>query len=111
MHKTIDFSDFVNAFDAMDRRDNFSLYGLRALFEYIEDLEGDTGESVELDVIALCCEYSEESPVEVSSNYNLEIEDTVGMDEDDYAEAVIEELEDSTWAVLLENGKILYQDF
>jgi hypothetical protein len=50
-------SIFVNAFDAMGRGDQFSYSGLRALFHYLDDMGSDT--SIELDVIALCCEFVE----------------------------------------------------
>ena len=50
-------SIFVNAFDAMGRGDQFSCSGLRALFHYLDDMGSDT--SIELDVIALCCEFVE----------------------------------------------------
>jgi hypothetical protein len=41
------------------RPDNFSYPGLLALWEYFEEYEDSTGEEIELDVIAICCEYSE----------------------------------------------------
>ena len=50
--------DFERAFKNFER-DNFSYDGLKALFEYLEEYEEGTGEEVELDVIALCCEYME----------------------------------------------------
>ena len=50
--------DFERAFKNFER-DNFSYDGLKALFEYLEEYEEDTGEEVELDVIALCCDYME----------------------------------------------------
>ena len=50
-------SIFVNQFDAMGRGDQFSYSGLRALFHYLNDMGSDP--SIELDVIALCCEFSE----------------------------------------------------
>jgi hypothetical protein len=43
----------------MGRGDQFSYEGLIALFDYLEMLEDDIGEPIELDVISLCCEYSE----------------------------------------------------
>jgi hypothetical protein len=43
----------------MDRKDQFSYEGQEALFNYLEDYEEDTGQEVEFDVIALCCEYTE----------------------------------------------------
>ena len=38
---------------------NFSYDGIRALFEYLEDLSEGMGEPIELDIIALCCDYAE----------------------------------------------------
>ena len=58
MKQTVNFYQFENQFNAM-RPDNFSYHGLKALFEYIEDFEEDTGEEIEFDVIGLCCEFSE----------------------------------------------------
>jgi len=72
MKKTINFTDFVDAFQDAGRDDNFSYDGKKALFEYLEDYEDDTGEEIELDVIALCCEYTEYSDVaEYVDNYGL----------------------------------------
>tara|TARA_R110000751_G_scaffold191952_1_gene297546 strand:+ start:165 stop:446 length:282 start_codon:yes stop_codon:yes gene_type:complete len=50
--------DFEMAFKRYER-ENFSYDGLKALFEYLEEYEEGTGEEIELDVIALCCEYAE----------------------------------------------------
>ena len=41
------------------RPNNFSPSGLRSLYDYFEQYEEDTGESIEFDPIALCCEYTE----------------------------------------------------
>ena len=59
MYQSINFHRFQDAFQNMNRGNNFSYEGLQALFNYLEQLEEDTGEQLELDVIALCCEYSE----------------------------------------------------
>ena len=58
MYQTVNFSMFRDAFVAMDRGDQFSYDGLEALYDYLTDFGSDQ-EPVELDVIALCCEYSE----------------------------------------------------
>ena len=58
MKQSVNMYDFERAFKSFER-DNFSYDGLKALFEYLEDYEEDTGEEVELDVIALCCDYME----------------------------------------------------
>jgi hypothetical protein len=59
MYQNVNWHNFQDAFQNMGRGDNFSYEGLRALFDYLEELEEDMGEQIELDVIALCCEYSE----------------------------------------------------
>ena len=58
MITTVNFNAFVDAFRAYDRYDNFGYEGLKALFDYLENYEEETGQSYELDVIALCCEYT-----------------------------------------------------
>jgi len=70
MKKTVNVYEFRDAFMAV-RPDNFSYQGLEILFEYLEDLEGATGEEIELDVIALCCEWSELSHSDVISYYDV----------------------------------------
>ena len=59
MKRTINKWEFRDAFRDMGRKDQFSYNGLAALFEHLEGYEEDTGEEIELDVIALCCDYSE----------------------------------------------------
>ena len=59
MKQTIGKAAFKDAFYAYNRGDNFSPAGLAALYDYLTDLERDTGEEYELDVIALCCDFSE----------------------------------------------------
>lgn len=58
MIKTINFSDFIDSFSD-SYKNNFTYEGKRALFDYLENLEEETGEPIELDPIALCCEYTE----------------------------------------------------
>lgn len=59
MYKMIDEQEFVNAFDRMNRSENFSVVGRRMLFEYLTGVEDDVGEEMRLDVISLCCSFTE----------------------------------------------------
>ena len=59
MKSNVSMYDFERAFSDMGRQDQFSYEGKRALFEWLEDLSDDTGTEYELDVIALCCEFTE----------------------------------------------------
>lgn len=59
MYTTINSSSFHDAFIRMDRKDQFSYEAREALFSYLEEYEESTGQQIELDVIALCCDYAE----------------------------------------------------
>jgi hypothetical protein len=61
--------DFRRAFQST-RPNNFSYEGLIALYDYFQNLEDDIGEELDLDVIAVCCDYSEyKNFQELKSNY------------------------------------------
>jgi hypothetical protein len=74
MYQSINEYDFRNAFHNMGRGEQFSYEGLTILFEGLEQYEQDTGEEIELDVIALCCDYSELSEQEIRDSYGDMIE-------------------------------------
>ena len=74
MKQTIDLNSFRRAFEVYGRTD-FTYEGLEVLFDYLERLEDDTGETIELGVIALCCEYSEDTLAEVASNCGLALDE------------------------------------
>tara|TARA_R100001443_G_scaffold115470_1_gene133308 strand:+ start:506 stop:943 length:438 start_codon:yes stop_codon:yes gene_type:complete len=46
-------------FRTYGRGNQFSWAGFKALFEYLEDVSEDMGEDLNIDVIGLCCEWSE----------------------------------------------------
>ena len=70
MKEQIGFCQFCDRFRDMGRNEQFSYDGKKALFEYLEALEEDLDEEIDLDVIALCCEYTEyESIKEYQEDY------------------------------------------
>ena len=77
MKQTINVYQFRDAFKSI-RPDNFSDSGLSALFDYLEAYEDDTGEDLELDVIGLCCDFSEDWADNIAADYNIDIEDAEG---------------------------------
>lgn len=82
MKQTINFYDFQKAFQDL-RPNNFSYQGLRALFEYLEELEESTGEEIEFDIIALCCDFTEyESVEEYARDYSDDLEDNLATTSD-----------------------------
>jgi hypothetical protein len=109
MKTTVDKYDFRKAFLVI-RPENFSLIGLDVLFEHLEQLEQDTGEEMELDVIALCCDYNEDTWQDIAVNYSIDLSDC--EDEDDKIKVVREYLEENTFlAGESYNGAFVYQAF
>ena len=72
MFKRVGFNDFRDAFHNMGRDNHFSYEGLRILFDWIEQLDEDTGQDTELDVIALCCEFDEMNEQELRDTYDID---------------------------------------
>lgn len=107
--KTVYFSDFCDAFTEAGRENNFSYKGKRALFDYLEDLSDDCGKDFELDVVALCCEYSEGTYFEIAHNYRIDLSDC--EDEDEKIETVREHLENESCIVGEDNGVFVYAVF
>lgn len=87
---------FREAFRLAGRMDQFSYEGLEVLFDYLEELSEDTGEAIELDVIALCCEYYESSIEELIDNYNIDMSEVDKDDPDSIIEVVRGYLENNT---------------
>ena len=75
MIDNVTFSDFHDRFRNMDRLQGWTYDGLRAMFDYLEEYEDSTGEQVALDVIAICCDFSEyDSIEELQGDYSTEYE-------------------------------------
>ena len=98
MKQSIDKPQFISSFTAI-RPDNFSRRGLVALFDYLEDYEESTGEELELDVISLCCEFSEfENLEEFQENYGENYE-TMG------------DIENETTVIRIDSESFIVQNF
>ena len=91
----------------MDRYDQFGYDGLLVLFDFLEQFEEDTGEEIELDVIALCCEYSVDSVDSVIDMYSVDVADDA--DEAEKLQAVEDFLTESTlFCGTTKSGKVVY---
>ena len=93
MKTTVNFYEFSRWFE-QHRPNNFSRAGLQALFDDLEQFEEDTGEEIEFDPIALCCEYMEYEDME---------EFWLDYDRKDYPDE--ESIMDATFYWAFENGK------
>jgi hypothetical protein len=105
MIQTINVSDFRDAFRACGRADQFSYEGLGALFDFLEEVVPD----FDLDVIALCCEYSEETVEQIADSYGLEL--PPDETEEEHQAAVRAYLEAHTSIVAEVNGRFLFVNF
>ena len=97
--KKVNLSEFRRAFADYNRADNFSYEGLTALFNWLEELAEDTDTPYVLDVIAICCEFTEYKDLaEVQATYSsTELND-------------IEDLQDHTFVIKFDGG-IIIADF
>ena len=102
---------FREAFRLAGRMDQFSYEGLEVLFDYLDNLSEDTGEPIEMDVIALCCDYYESSIEELIDNYNIDVSEVDEDDPDSIIEVVREYLEDNTSVCGKVEGGVVYAAF
>ena len=92
MFTKINQSQFIDQFRAHGRQDQFSYGALVALFQYMEDMEEQTGEPLQLDVIGLCCEFTEYASFE---EYNREYHNADNM----------EDIESMTTVIYIDKGE------
>jgi|TARA_R100000501_G_C2588372_1_gene89230 hypothetical protein len=98
MKSTITEYQFVDAFDQINRSNNFSREGRFALYEWLIQFEEDTGQELELDPIAFCCDFTEyESFAEFQKDY-------------DSVESM-EELEGNTTVIPIDDEAFIIQDY
>lgn len=107
-------SDLREEFRAYGRHSTFSTQAYDWLWDYLEQLEDSTGTPVEIDVIGLCCDYSEEDYESIASSYNIDLPERDG-DEEDHAEsvreAVLDYLNDRTVVLGYDEDSVLYAVF
>lgn len=108
MKTTVSIYDFRDAFIKV-RPDNFSYEALGHLFEYLERMEEDTGEEMELDVIAICCEFSEDTWEQIADQYDLDLEKYES--DEDKQEAVADYLSDQEVYIAEVGDCIVYRQF
>ena len=106
MKQSINKSQFRDAFHACGRENQFSYEGLGLLFDWLEDWYSDASSGeYDLDVIALCCDFSELSLDEVLSQYEI-------IEEEELLGFVTDFLQDNTALIgLTSDNKFLFQQF
>ena len=95
MKETVTVYRFRDAFMQSDTyKNNFSYEGLHALFDYIEQVEDDIGEEFELDVVGICCDYTEYDSLD-DFNADYSSDDKVYTMADIREETVVIEIPDT----------------
>ncbi|MCH2473645.1 MAG: hypothetical protein MK217_05225 [Gammaproteobacteria bacterium] len=76
MKQAVNQYQFEQAFRDCGRfggdNDNFSYEALKLLFEWFEQYEEDCGTEVELDPIAICCDFAELTYSEIARDYDCD---------------------------------------
>lgn len=110
MKTTVTESMFVRGFDEI-RPGQFSRAALLALFEYYDAMEQDTGEEIEFDPIAICCDWSEyDSPAQAAEEMS-DWESDAEKDEDENNGDAMEHLRDRTTVLESEDSKVVVLSF
>ena len=107
IYQTIDnASQFRDQFKQCGRGDQFSYEALGLLFDYLNE----SGSDLELDVVAICCDFAENTPIEIAKDYSLYIDDS--MSEGEIRDLVEEFLNDNTSiAGETDSGAFIYVQF
>jgi hypothetical protein len=106
MIQTITQSEFTSAFHHMDRGNQFSHDALLMLYDFFEECDPE----MELDVIAICCDFDELHYTDIIEQYDTDIPED--LDEDESIEYIRDWLSDNTMLVgESESGTFVYQSF
>ena len=113
IHESIDtVGQFRDRFHAMGRKNQFTWQAFDVLFEYYDEFH----ESIQMDVIGICCDWSEYTLAELEGDYDeaKEAMDIIRFDpetdEDDPSEielAIHEAMDDSHAVMACGNGNWL----
>lgn len=109
MKQTINFTQFVDAFNKAGRYGQFTYRGLETLFDYLGQYEQDTGEELELDVIGLCCEYAQNSVDELIEMYSMTPDKD--LTEEELLEFVLDVINDNSIVVGYYGNQVIFARF
>ena len=92
-----------------DENAAWSYEGARALAEYLEDMEANTGEEMEFDRVAIRCDYAEySSAMAAASDYNFTPDDIEpGQTDEEKEETALDWLRGETDVIEFDGGVII----
>jgi hypothetical protein len=108
MKKTLSTNEIANALRD-DKNADWSWNGALALAEYLEECEESTGEEMELDVVAIRCDFSEyESLQDWAHDYFSNALEELGFDESEENED--DKVDEAIRDFILDNGQLIEFD-
>lgn len=112
MKTTLNKSQFIDDFRKI-RPNQFSYEALGLIFDDIEMHEEMTGEQVEFDPIAFCCQYAESTEQEIISDYDYAMDQDQILNRDANQYAYIMDFLSNKTQVLgdTSNGTIVFEQF
>lgn len=107
--QTLNVYQFRDAFMASSRKDQFSYEALEAIFEYLEEYSDSTGEDVELDIVAICCDWAEMNWQDIAIEYDIDL--SMCEDDDERIGEVETYLCNHTAFTEVDTGRFVFQQF
>ena len=113
--RTVYSSDLYHMACKMGRGDCYGYNGWEAIGNYLEEVSEDTGEDIEIDIIAICCEYcftgSADEFYDEYEKMNISEDEWDEQAEDEKLEAVQKYLQENAGRlVICESGLIIWAD-
>ena len=96
LYEKYDFSLFDSRFRDYKRQDQFSPEGFRAIFNYLTKRAEDSGKPIEVDVIAICCDFHEDTIETILGQSGCE---------------TLEELNEQTTVLEIGNGNLVIVNY
>lgn len=120
-------SDLREEFRAYGRQSAFSSQAFEWLWDYLEQYEEDTCTPLEIDVVGLCCDYSEEDYGSIASSYSVGLPEREDFEYIDFPgnmpqydeeahteakrEAILDYLRDNTVVLGYDDDSVLFAAF
>ena len=112
---TIDTAyELQTEFNRYNRSENFTPAGIRVLFDYLEEISEGSGEDIKLDIIGLCCDYSEDTFEDIAANYRIDLTNCDGEtieDEEEIKRIVLDYLNENTSVCGVTDTTVVYAAF
>jgi hypothetical protein len=99
-------------FDQYGRGDQFSGEGLIALFDYLDELSEALGEDIKIDVIGLCCDFTEyDSLQDLIEAYLDGMDSKLVNNIDENKKDILDYFKERTQVIEVDGGSYIIENF